>query len=174
MSEAKYTRVAMALHWITVGLVAALFIMAWTMEDMPKGAERAALIALHKSFGISVFLLTLLRLGWRAGHKAPALPGSLPAWQSRVAHGVQHLFYLLLLAQPLLGYLSSSYTQYQTVYLGFELPGWTAPDKAMNEFFSELHEVGGTLLLITIGLHVLGAASHLKRKDGLMRRMLPW
>lgn len=176
MSDAPaYTRTAIGVHWITVLLVSVLFGLGWYMGDLPKGPWRGEMIALHKQLGITVFLLTLFRIYWRLRHRPPALPAGLPRWQERLAHGVHHLFYGLLLAQPLLGYLSSSFTQYKTRYLGFELPVWTAPDPALNEFFTELHEAGATALLVVIGLHVAGALSHALRKDDfLFRRMWRW
>lgn len=129
---------------------------------------------LHKSLGITVFIVTALRLAWRMGHRPPALPDTLPAWQRKLASGVQHLFYLLLFAQPFLGYLSSVFSKYQTAYLGLTLPTWAAPDQALNGVFNELHAVGGTLLLVASGLHVLGAVAHLCVCDGRFGRMLPW
>ena len=171
----KYTRVAMLLHWATVVLVAALFAIGWTMTDLPKGPARGEIYALHKTIGITVFLLTLLRLWWRVRHRPPALPEAIPGWQRKLAHGVQHLFYLMLVVQPLLGYVSSSFTVHPTQYLGVRLPVWATPDPVLNQLFSGLHEAGAVLLLSLIGLHVLGAVSHLVREgSGLLRRMLPW
>ena len=130
MSDAlAYTRTAIALHWLTVMLVGALFGLGWYIGDLPKGPWRGEMIALHKSLGITVFLLTLGRGYWRLRHPPPALPANLPRWQSRLAHGVQRLFYVLLLAQPLLGYLSSSFTPYKTRYLGLQLPVWAGPPR---------------------------------------------
>ena len=176
MSDAlAYTRTAIVLHWLTVLLVCALFGLGWYMGDLPKGPWRGEMIALHKSLGITVFLLTLGRGYWRLRYPPPALPAALPLWQSRLAQGVQRLFYVLLLAQPLLGYLSSSFTPYKTRYLGLQLPVWAAPDPAFNEFFTELHEAGAPALLLVIALHVAGAASHgLRQGDSLVRRMWRW
>lgn len=176
MSDAPaYTRTAIGLHWITVLLVGLLFGLGWYIDELPKGAWRGEMISLHKQIGITVFILTLVRLYWRLRHRPPALPPAIPRLQAQIAHGVQHLFYLLLLAQPLLGYLSSSFTQYKTRYLGVELPSWATPDPAWNEFFTELHEAGATVLLVVIGLHVAGALSHaLRKEDPLLRRMWRW
>ena len=172
---AKYSRVAMALHWLTVGLVGALYCVGWIMVDLPKGPGRGEWFATHKMLGLSVLLLTVLRLGWRLGHRPPALPSSLPAGRARLARGVHHLFYLLLVAQPVLGYCSSYFSGRPTRYFGLELPSRGARDVALNEFFSEVHEVGAALLLLTIGLHVAGALSHGWRgPQALLRRMLPW
>ena len=173
--SAKYSRVAMALHWLNVGLVAALYGVGWTMVDLPKGPGRGEMFAMHKTLGLSVLLLTALRLAWRLGHRPPALPTSLRDWRARLARGVHHLFYLLLVAQPVLGYCSSYFSGHPTRYFGLELPARGARDVALNEFFSEVHEVGAALLLLTIALHVAGALSHGWRgPQALLRRMLPW
>lgn len=172
---ARYTRVAMALHWLTVACVAGLYGVGWTMVDLPKGPERGEMFALHKAIGITVLLLTLLRLAWRLSHHPPALPAEHPAWRARLAHGTHHLFYLLLVVQPVLGYCSSYFSGRGTRFLGLELPIRPERDAAMNELFSQLHGAGAMLLLLAIALHVLGALSHGLRGQGApMRRMLPW
>ncbi len=171
----KYTRIAMLLHWLTVTLVAALFVVGWAMVDLPKGPTRGDLFALHKSIGMSVFLLTALRLGWRVTHRPPALPQVLPDWQRSLVKTVHYLFYGLLFTQPLLGYLSSSFSPYPTHYLGMTLPSWALPNPSLNELFTQLHAAGALGLAFTIAAHLLGVLSHLARRgDRLVRRMLPW
>ena len=157
----KYTRIAMLLHWLTVTLVAALFVLGWTMVDLPKGPTRGDFFALHKR--------------WCLAHRPPALPAALPDWQRSLAKTVHYLFYGLLLTQPLLGYLSSSFSTYPTYYLGMTLPNWALPNPSRNELFSELHAAGALGLAFTIAAHLLGVLSHLARRgDRLVRRMLPW
>ena len=175
MSAQKYTRTAMLLHWLTVALVAALYGIGWYMVDLPKGPGRGDAFALHKSLGMTVFALTLIRLGWRVAHRPPALPSDLPGWQRTLAHAVHHLFYLVLFLQPLLGYLSSSFSPYSSSYFGLPLPDWGDNNPRLNELFTELHVAGSVAMLALIVLHVLGALSHLLAAgDQLVRRMLPW
>ncbi|MGE3775044.1 MAG: cytochrome b [Gammaproteobacteria bacterium] len=174
-ADAKYTRVAMLLHWATVALVAALYAIGWHMVELPKGPARGEAFALHKSIGMTVFLLTVLRLAWRLYRPPPPLPARLARWQRLLATAVHHLFYVLLLLQPVMGYLSSSFSPYPSSYFGLPLPDWGEHNPKLNEFFTELHVAGSVAMLIVIALHVLGALSHLfKAGDHLVRRMLPW
>ena len=171
----RYTRVAMLLHWSTVALVVALYAIGWYMVELPKGPGRGESFALHKSLGLTVALLTCCRLGWRLCVPPPPLPTTIARWQRLLAGSVHHLFYVLLLLQPLMGYLSSSFTAYPTSYFGIPLPDWGDENPALNEFFTELHVAGSVALLLVIALHVLGALSHaLTAGDRLVRRMLPW
>ena len=171
----KYTKTAMLLHWTTAGLVIAMFALGWTMVELPKGPARGESFALHKSLGMTVFLLTLWRLAWRVRHPPPPLPAQIPPWQAALAHAVHILFYLLLVMQPMTGYLSSSFSGYPTSFFAVPLPQWGRPDPPLNEFFTELHVIGSLALLGLVATHVAGAISHLLTPgDRLMRRMFPW
>ena len=171
----KYTRTAMLLHWGMAMLVCALFAIGWYMVDLPKGPARGETFALHKSLGLSAFLLLVWRLGWRLRHPAPPLPEAVPGWQMRVAHAVHWAFYGLLVFQPLSGYLSSSFSGYVTALFGLPLPQWGHANPPLNQFFTELHVAGSLALLALIVVHLLGTLSHLLQPgENLLRRMLPW
>lgn len=171
----KYTHTAMLLHWVTAGLIVGLFALGWTMVELPKGPARGEAFALHKSLGMTVLLLTVWRLAWRMRHTPPPFPVQVPPWQAALAHAVHVLFYLLLICQPLTGYLSSSFSGYGTSFFGMPLPQWGHPDPPLNEFFTELHVIGSIALLGLLVTHVAGALSHvLQPGDRLLRRMLPW
>lgn len=172
---ARYTRMAMLLHWSMAVLVFALFAIGWSMVDLPKGPERGATFALHKSLGLTAFMLLVWRLGWRIRHRPPALPMSVARWQQRLAHGVHHLFYLLLGVQPLTGYLSSSFSGYDTRFFGVPLPSWGYANPPLNQFFTDLHVAGSVLLAALVGVHVIGTIVHLLQPgERMLRRMLPW
>ncbi len=172
---AKYSRVAMFLHWSTVALVFALYAIGWYMVELPKGPARGEAFSLHKSLGMTVFLLTAFRLVWRLCVTPPALPTTIARWQRMLATAIHHLFYVLLFMQPLMGYLSSAFSPYPSSYFGIPLPDWSEHRPQWNEQFTELHVAGSVGLLIVIALHVLGALSHLATPgDRLFRRMLPW
>ncbi|MBI2801978.1 MAG: cytochrome b [Gammaproteobacteria bacterium] len=173
--SSKYTKTAMLLHWLSAALVVGLFAIGWTMVELPKGPARGAAFALHKSLGLTVLMLTLWRFGWRLRHAAPALPSTLPAWQATLARAVHATFYLLLVLQPITGYLSSSFSGYSTNFFGLPLPEWGTHDPPLNEFFTEIHVLCSITLLLLIGTHVAGAISHVVVPgDRLLRRMLPW
>ncbi len=171
----KYTRIAMVLHWLTAALVFALYGIGWYMVELPKGPARGETFALHKSIGLTVLVLTLARIGWRLTHPAPALPPAIGRWRIVLAHAVHLAFYVLLLLQPLSGYLSSSFSGYRTSWFGLPLPYWGHENPPLNEFFTEIHVISSVGLLSLIALHILGALSHaLQPGDALVKRMLPW
>jgi cytochrome b561 len=171
----NYTKTAGLLHWLIVGLVAALFCVGWFMTDLPRGAERGYFFALHKSLGLSLFFLMLLRLWWRYKHTPPPFPETVKPWQQWFASRVHVGFYMLLFIQPITGYLSSSFSGYSTKLFGLMLPSWASKNVVVNEFFTSVHQFSSCLLLLLIFLHIGGAISHVAR-DGMvaLRRIRPW
>lgn len=170
----RYTYVAMCLHWLMALLVFALVGMGWFMVDLPQGPDRSWYFALHKSIGLSVFALLVLRVVWRIGHRPPALPASVPLWQRGLAALVHLSFYAVLVVQPLSGYLSSSFSGYKTRWFGLPLPQWGWQDAPLNELFTEIHVISSIALVVLILIHLLGTVSHLVSGEGaLFRRMWP-
>ena len=178
MNSSRYNTISAGLHWLTVVLVMALFSIAFYMEQLPRepGGLFSVLVGLHKSLGITVFLVMLLRLGWRWTHPAPAWHEQAPKWQCRIATGVHALLYLLLLLQPLSGYLSSSFSGYKTKVWGIALPHWGEKNEMLNELFSGVHEVIAWTLLTLITVHISAAIIHnlLVMRDPLRGRMPPF
>jgi cytochrome b561 len=168
----RYTLPAIALHWLQAGLVLCLLWIGWTMTDLPKGAERSAAYALHKSLGLLVLVTTVLRLVWRFRHPAPPTP-DLPAYQARLAGAVHMALYAFLLLAPLAGYLASAFTPYAIKFFGLELPRLAAADSGLNGLFKFLHEAFVWCGAGLIALHVAAAAKHALTGDGTLRRMLP-
>lgn len=172
----RYTGVAIALHWLLAVLVLGQLALGWWMiglPDRPKGLQ-APWFNLHKSVGLTIAALMLLRLGWRMRHPAPPLPQSIPRWQrlaARVNHG---LLYACLLLLPLTGYLGSSFSGYPIKYFGITLPdwGWAAPP--LKQFFSTAHVAAVWLLMALVALHVAAALAHLLvNRDGVFGRIWP-
>ncbi len=169
----RYTGAAVCLHWIMVLGIATMFGLGWYMTDLPKGPDRSWFFALHKSIGLTVAGLAVIRLVWRISHRPPVLPLVLPAWQA-VAAGITHYgLYVFMFLQPVSGYISSSFSGYETAYFGIPLPAWGWKDKALNHLFNDIHESSSIALLSLIGLHAAGALWHAFRRDGVVRRMLP-
>jgi cytochrome b561 len=170
----RYSSVAIILHWLIAFLVLLLLGLGWYMADLPKGPDRSWYFALHKSLGLTVLMLMILRVAWRLSHTPPALPESLPLWRRQLAQGSHQLFYVLLFLQPLSGYVSSSFSGYKTKYFGFPLPHWGWKQPVLNDILTNLHVATSVVLVSLIVLHLAGALQHLfNREDKLFRRMLP-
>ena len=169
----RYTRTAIALHWLIGIAVIVQFTWGWWMQGIPKQPPgmRVDAFNLHKSIGLTILTLMTLRLLWRLRHPAPALP-AMPRGQARLAHVVHALLYVVLFAQPLAGYLGSVYSGYPIKLYGMTLPAWGRNDPALKEFFSAAHFVTSWVIAGAVVLHVVGALKHgFVDRDGLLSRM---
>lgn len=173
-SEARWGALAQVFHWGMVLLFVAMFVLANIMEDMPKGPDKAAIVGLHKSIGITILLLAAARLLWRLGGVVPT-PLSAAAWQQRLAAAVHAGLYALMFALPLSGYVMSMAAGRGVNWFGLlPLPDLVGPNKPLSEAAHEGHEVLATLVLLLVGLHVAAALwHHVVVKDDTLRRMLP-
>ena len=171
-SPEHYTRTAIALHWIMAALVIAMIALGQFMTEVPRQTPlRGPLFNLHKSIGILVLLLILLRLVWRFRHPPPPLPAEVPAWTRRLAGATHIAFYVLLILQPLLGYTASAFGQYGVALFGIPLSSW-GHEPALREPLLAAHHLVADLLVILIGLHLLGVAWHVAAaRNRLWRRM---
>ena len=171
----RYTRTAIGLHWlIALGMLAA-FCVGLYMADLPVSPQKLKIFSWHKWAGVTIFLLVLARIAWRAGHAPPPdLP--MPRWQALAAHGVHHLLYLLMVAIPLSGWLMSSAKGFQTVYFGvLPIPDLLSKDVALGKQLEEVHETLNWLMIVLVAGHAAAALKHhLIDRDDTLHRMLPW
>jgi cytochrome b561 len=174
IANVRYTRTAIALHWLLALAIVGSFIVGVYMADLPVSPQRLKLYNWHKWAGICILALSALRLLWRLTHRPPAdVP--MPAWQQRASHAVHGLMYALFFAVPLAGWAYSSAAGFPVVVFGvLPLPDFVAPDKALAEAVKPLHKVLAFALAGLVLAHV-GAAlkHHLVDRDGLMNRMRP-
>jgi cytochrome b561 len=167
---------AQGLHWIVVALVATQFILANIAERLPLGMEKLATLTRHKSIGITILLLTILRLIWRFANVRPQWPATMRLWERRLA-GVSHTaFYLLLIATPLAGWIMSSARNFPVSWFGiWQLPDLVAPGEALYRLAHDAHEVFATLLGAVAVLHLMAALKHhFVNRDNVLRSMLPF
>jgi len=171
----RYGSIAQALHWTIVGLLIVQFTLGTIAEDLPNGLDKLVVLARHKSFGITILALALLRLAWRLFDRPPPLP-PMPGWQAATARMSHISLYALLFAMPLTGWTMSSASNYPVSWFSLvQLPDLVAPDPALKETLHEVHETLSKILLALAGLHVAAALKHqFFNRDGLMFRMLPW
>ena len=171
----SYDRIAVSLHWLIAAGVVAQIALGWWMIDIPKlpAGVRAYWFNLHKSIGLTLAALIVIRIVWRLTHRPPPMPASVPLWQARVASVSHVLMYVCMIVMPLAGYLGSIYSGYPIKYFGSTLPGWGAKDDTLKEFFSTVHYATAWLFMTLISLHVAAAVKHLLDRDDIFARMWP-
>src|SRR3954465_4268638 len=169
----RYTRFAVAMHWIVAAVVLVQYPLGWWMQQIPKQppGPRAEMFNLHKSIGLAILALMIVRLGWRLAHRPPDFP-PMPAWQARLARVTHILLYALLIALPLAGYLGSAFSGYPVRFFGVVLPSWAPKNVALKDWMSSAHLVLAWALTIAFAFHIAGVAQHMViHRDGLVRRM---
>ena len=174
MSE-RYTPAAVAFHWIVATLILANLALGLYTVDLPLSPQKLRYFSFHKWIGVTVFILAAARLLWRLRRSPPALPDAMPRWERRAAHATHFLLYCLFFAAPLTGWLFSSASGFQTVYLGIvPIPDLLAKDKALADVLRLAHESINFTMAAVIVLHAAAALKHhFVDKDDVLRRMLP-
>ena len=175
LPASHYTRTAVALHWAVAGVISCTFTLGLIVSDLPFSPQKLKWVAYHKWLGITVLILVVLRAIWRLTHRPPTLP-PMPAWQLIGAKFTHALMYTLMFAIPLSGWLFSSATGYQVVYLGLlPLPNLLAKNKDLAECLHGIHENFAWLMFYVLLLHLAAALKHhFLDRDDTLRRMLKW
>jgi cytochrome b561 len=168
-------RFSIALHWLTFLLVLALAIIGLSMIELPTGVLKLKVYALHKSLGLTVLALTMLRLLWRLFERRPAMFAG-PRWQNALAALTHWALYALLLLVPFSGWWFNSTAGFPLRWFGlFKLPPLGGFDLALKQVARDRHEFLFWLLAATVALHAAAALWHHYRvRDRTLARMLPW
>ena len=185
-SKVRYGAVAMTLHWVIAAMILFMAGLGFFMTRLEETDERTfPLFQLHKSIGLTILMLSLLRLGWRLANPIPALPSGMSAWERFAARGVHVLFYVLMVAIPLMGWatVSAAPLAVPTVWFGlFEWPHMPfladlprAEKRMIEEPLAVTHSLLAVAMLGLVALHAAAALKHQFRDtDDVLKRMLPW
>lgn len=182
----RYSAVAMLLHWLIAALLFANIWYGWRMGQL-KGLARYELFQLHKSIGISVLILSLVRLGWRLVAAPPPLPTSMTRFE-RIAAGATHwLLYGLMIVLPLTGWVIVSASPYNLPTVLFRIDSLRWPHlalihdlpivtrKLIEDQVGDIHEWLAWSLLALAALHIAAAIKHLVwDRDDVAARMVPF
>jgi cytochrome b561 len=172
----RYSAVAQTFHWIIAALIVTQFTLAWMADDLPLGAHKLGLLARHKSFGMTILMLAVLRLLWRLFNRPPALPDGMSKVERLLATFTHVAFYVLLFAMPLTGWLMSSAKKYSVSWFGlFTWPNLIGKDEHNFDLLRSTHEILSWALFVLAILHILAALKHhFWNKDDVLVRMLPF
>ncbi|MDF4025031.1 cytochrome b [Luteibacter sp. PPL201] len=171
----RWSTIAKTLHWIMALLIIGNGVFALWMDDLKPSMQKINLFALHKSIGLTVLALFLLRLAWRLFDRRPA-EDPAPRWQHVAATIVHGLLYVLIVAIPLSGWLFNSARGFPLQFFKlFNLPALTAKDPDVAAVLVEVHEYLFWFLVAVLVAHAGGALKHhFIDRDDTLRRMLPF
>ena len=165
-----------ALHWIIVILIILQFFMASRANGLPRGPALIEAWGWHKSFGMTILMLAVVRLVWRWLNPTPDLKSETKPWE-RVLASISHvLLYGLIFALPLTGWMMSSAKNFPVSWFKiFQWPDLVAPDPNLSELMESAHHVLVKVLLVVALLHIAGALKHhFIDKNDVLKRMLPF
>lgn len=170
-SVSKYDPFARLLHWLIVVLLAAQYVIGWTMPEIHRGTQPVGLIDIHLELGVSIIGVMIVRVVWRLLRKEPK-PVDGAALARAVAYLTHGLLYLLLIVQPLMGWANASSRGWRITVFGVELPSIAPTGSTIGHALGDVHGVLAWVMLGLIGLHVAAALYHqFLLRDGVLRRM---
>jgi cytochrome b561 len=164
------------LHWVIVLMIIGQIILAQIADDLPLGPELLATLARHKSLGMTILGLAIVRLVWRWLNPTPSLPTAMKSWEKGLAHFAHFALYFSIFAIPLTGWMMSSAKNYPVSWFNlFQFPNLVRPSESVYEFMHDAHETLVGVMLAAVALHVIGALKHqFIDRDTVLRRMLPF
>lgn len=172
----RYSPVSLTLHWLTALLVLTQVLLI-TAHEATEGPLSREFVQIHKSVGLTILALTLLRIVWRVANPALPLPDAMPRWQKLLARTTHVLFYVFLIAMPLVGWAASSAGGREIHWFGlFDWPLLPiGGGREMAGRLMDLHGLAAKGLYVLIALHVIGALKHqFIDRDNVLHRMIPW
>lgn len=171
----RYSVVSLILHWL-IALLVVTQILLITAHDSTHGPISREFLILHKSVGLSILMLTLVRILWRVFNPAIPLPTAMPRWQKLLARASHVAFYVLLIALPLTGWAASSATGREIQWFGlFQWPLLPiGGGKPVANQLMDVHEWLVKGVYVVLALHIAGALKHqFLDRDNVLHRMIP-
>ena len=167
-----YGWVAKALHWTIALLVLMMIFMGYFFWHFQDKTFQAQVHNFHKSVGLLIFALMVIRFIWMLCNKKPAYPASMPRWQQIAAKTNAWCFYITLLLMPIFGWLIAFSAGFPPKFFGlFTVGEKIAKNKPLLEFAKDMHSTLAIIICILIGLHLLAIIHHTRRKDSILKRM---
>lgn len=173
----RYGRVAIALHWTMAVLIIVNLVIGLFGDGIEKLLGGVSPFPLHKSIGLTVLALALVRIGWRLAHKPPPLTAAgTGTIEHRLAGGVHFLLYALMIAMPMSGWIMSSAGKSPLTWFGlFPVAKFAVArgDPIVNASDAAHHFLGLLMAALVIGHIAAALRHHFLLRDAVLRRMLP-
>ena len=171
----RYSPLSKLIHWLTAFLVISMLSVGFFLNDIPEQFKGIAYM-LHKSTGITILFIMIVRLTWIILHGKPKLPPFIKPWEQNVSRIVYFSLYLFLFVMPLSGWIMSVAANKIPEYFGmFKAPlPWVGSNKPLAGLMSNAHEIIAWILIVLITVHVLVILKHpIKGNNSILKRMLP-
>lgn len=174
-TERTYGSVAKTFHWLLFLMLAFLVAAGNFLASMPKGPDKLAAAGMHKSFGLIVLALVLVRLAWRLVNVTPKDPDGTTPIEAFLGHAMHWGLYVLMIAQPLSGILMSQAAGQPVSLFGLlEVPTLVSPDESAAKLYHAGHGTIWIVLVVAVVGHALAALyHHFVKKDDVLVRMSP-
>ena len=174
-TRARWGALAQLLHWLIAVLIGAQIALGLIGTALPLSMTKLVTLARHKSLGITILALVLVRLAWRALNPSPALPGALKPYERVLARGTHAGLYVLMIALPLTGWIMSSARGFPVSWFNLlQLPNLVGRSTTLYHAMVRVHVLLAIALGLILVLHIAAAIKHhVVLKDETLRRMLP-
>lgn len=176
-TDAAWGAVAKFLHWSIATLIFVQFGLGWVADSWHLSPTKLELFVWHKSIGLLILVLVVLRLLWRFANPTPALPVDTSVLERRAAHASHALLYALMVVIPLSGWVINSAAKIPfRVFWLFPLPAIVAPDKGLAELAKQVHFILFIVIATVVAVHMAAAFRHhwVKRNETLVRMLPNW
>lgn len=171
-----YGVIAKLFHWVLAVFVLGMISVGVSFNYLSASNFKTQLIQVHKSLGVTILCLMILRLWWRLINPQPRLPQNTPTWERLAMHSVHWLLYLTVIAMPLSGMIMSQAAGYAVQFWWFfsiKLP-WVLPSKALASDMFVAHKILAWTITTLVVIHTLAALKHhYLNKDTILKRMMP-
>jgi cytochrome b561 len=168
--------VAKSFHWVLALLILCQLTLGKIAEGVRLSPLKLDLFVWHKSIGVTILLLVILRLAWRVNHSPPSAPAGIPGWETKLARIGHISLYLLMFAVPLTGWWISDTSRIPfKAYWLVPVPDLMPADKSASELASDVHGALTALLMLVVLIHIAAALRHhFFLHNNILTRMLPW
>ncbi len=170
-----FDRATRLMHWLTAGLMLLVFVLAFSIDIATSRTSHMAFLQLHRSIGLTIWVLTMGRFVWRCFAKYPNWPGDMSRTMQIIAMASEYALYALLLTQPILGLLqTNAHGEQANLYFIGQLPALIEKNRQLAQQLLGVHKAVGFSLLGLIALHACAALfHHFWRRDDTLTAMLP-
>jgi len=175
-APASYSKVAILMHWVTAFFILLNLSVGFFMETFANPSPgRNNVLFYHASIGMVILTLAVFRLGWRLTHQPPPLLQSIPMPQQTAAHSLHWVLYLLILVQPISGYVHRMAGNHPVSVFGlFNLPVLIGKNEPLRLLTDAIHDCAGVIMAILVVGHIGVALKHrFIDRDAVMQRMIP-